>query len=349
MFRFEHIEYLYGLFLIPLFIVFFVVYQVRKRRNLAKIGDMQLVNTLLPEVSKGMSVLKLILILLAYASLVVAIANPQIGSKVEEAKRQGIDMMVCLDISYSMLAEDIQPNRLARSKQALTKLIDQLSGDRIGIVIFAGKAFVQLPLTNDYGAAKMFLENISPDLIQAQGTAIGTALDLAVNSFDQSKTGEQRSKAIILISDGENHEDDLKAAMDDAKDQNIIIHTIGMGLSAGAPIPIYQNGNQTGYRKDRDGNTIVTKLNEAMLQQIAQDGKGIYIQANNTTTGLQEIFKSIDKMAKNTYDNRMISGYESQHRYFIALALLLLFIEILLTEKRYQFLSKVRLFGEKKK
>ena len=231
--------------------------------------------------------------MLAFASLVIGLADPQIGSKIEQGRRKGVDIIICLDVSNSMLAEDIKPGRLERAKFAISKLIDRLEGDRIGIVIFAGQAFTQLPITTDHGAAKMFTSNISTDLMPVQGTAIGAAIDLAVKSFDENNL---KNKAIIVISDGENHEDDVVGAARQAADKGIRIYTIGVGSLEGAPIPVPNTSNQ--YLKDNAENTVVTRLDEPTLQQTALAGKGIYVRANMAETGLNTIFDDVNKMEK---------------------------------------------------
>lgn len=277
-----------------------------------------------------------------YAFLVIALANPQIGSKLIEGERKGIDLMIALDVSTSMLAKDIEPSRLERSKQSISRLIDQLGNDRIGIVVFAGQAYVQLPITTDYAAAKMFLSAINTNIVPVQGTAIGAAIQLSAKSFDN----ETHSKAIIIITDGENHEDDPVKEAKTAADQGINIFTVGMGLPEGAPIPDYDAYNrQTGFKKDRQGNTVVTRLNEGMLQQIAAAGNGIYVRANNTQVGLNKIFDEISKLEKTEFESKIFSDYESRFHYFIALSLLFLIMEILIFERKNKWLRKIKLFG----
>lgn len=278
-----------------------------------------------------------------YAFLVIALANPQIGSKLIEGERKGIDLVIALDVSTSMLAKDIEPSRLERSKQSISRLIDQLGNDRIGIVVFAGQAYVQLPITTDYAAAKMFLSAINTNIVPVQGTAIGAAIELSAKSFDN----ETHSKAIIIITDGENHEDDPVKQAKTASDQGINIFTVGMGLPEGAPIPDYDSYNrQTGFKKDKQGNTVVTRLNEGMLQQIAAAGNGIYVRANNTQVGLNKIFDEISKLEKTEFESKIFSDYESRFHYFIALSLLFLILEILIFERKNKWLRKIKLFGK---
>jgi len=318
-----------------------------KRKAIASYGDPSLMSTLMPDVSAGRPVLKFLLLLFALWSLVIGIANPQIGSKIEEVKREGVDLMIALDLSNSMLAEDIKPNRLERSKQAISKLIDKLKGDRIGLIVFGGEAFVQLPITTDYAAAKLFLATIGTNIMPTPGTAIGDAIELSLNSFgDPPETDEglETNKAIIIITDGENHEDDAIEAAAIAAEQGIVVHTIGMGLSKGGPIPIYRRGVQTGYRKDREGNTIITKLNETMLQQIAASGEGTYIRANNLQTGLSVLFTELNKMEKVKFGSQVFTDYEDRFQYFLALAIFFLILEFFIAEKKNKYLRKIKLF-----
>lgn len=244
-----------------------------------------------------------------------------------------------------MKAEDLQPNRLEKSKQAISKLIDKLDGDRIGIIVFAGDAFVQLPITTDYAASKLFLESINTDMIQTQGTDIGKAIRLAVESFGKD---EGKNKAIVIITDGENHEEDAVHAAEEAADKNISVHTIGMGSENGAPIPEYKGNVQEGYKKDKDGNTIVTRLDAQTLQQIAAAGNGIYVRASNSDAGLNNVLSALDKLEKKQFDSKMFSNYEDLFQWFIAIALLVLLIETFLTERRSKLYERMNLFGDKK-
>lgn len=339
--RFEHPEYLYGLLIIPLLILLYVIGVYLKKNAVKRFVGSQLSATLIPLNSRVRPVLKLILLLLAFSSLILAMANLQTGSKLEEVKREGIDLFIAIDISNSMLAEDIAPNRLQRAKQAINRLVDKLEGDRIGIIVFAGKAFIQLPLTTDYAAARLFLSTINTDLINAQGTAIASAIETAVNAFDEN----DHNKAIIIISDGEDHEENAMEAAVEANNKGITVYTIGMGLPEGTPIPLYnQYGKRTGFRKDGNNNTVVTRLNEPMLQQIAAAGQGTYIRANNSSTGLEKIFNEINQMEKSEIDSKVFTDYEDQFQWFIGLALLLLIGEFLLSASRKKWEKMFRFF-----
>jgi Ca-activated chloride channel family protein len=327
--------------------VLFVLTLRWKKNAIASFGDPMLISALMPDVSSGRPVLKFFLLLFASWTLVIGIANPQIGSKIEEVKREGVDLMIALDLSKSMLAEDIKPNRLERSKQAISKLIDKLKGDRIGLIVFGGEAFVQLPITTDYAAAKLFLSTVGTDIMPSPGTAIGDAIELGLASFGKSddlEEGIETNKAIIVITDGENHIDDAIEAAEAASEKGVVVHTIGMGLTKGGPIPIYRNGIQVGYRKDKEGNAIITKLNETMLQQIAAAGDGTYIRANNLQTGLSVLFTELNKMEKVKFGSKIFTDYEDRFQYFLALAIFFLILEFFVAEKKNKYLRKIKLF-----
>ncbi len=341
-FRFEHTDYLYALMLIPALSILFIWLMYWRKIALKRYGEWSMVQRLIPAISGNRMIFKFILIMIGYAMLIIGIANPQTGSKLVEGERKGIDIMIALDVSNSMLAEDIQPNRLERAKQSISKLIDKLGNDRIGIIVFAGNAYMQLPITTDYSAAKMFLETINTRIVPTQGTAIGEAIDMAIGSFDN----ETHSRAIIIITDGENHEDEPTESAKNAADQGIYVYTIGMGLPEGAPIPEYNQYNRrTGYKKDRQGSTVVTKLNESMLQQIASAGNGVYVRANNSSTGLKTVFDEINKLEKTEFESKMFSDYEDRFQYFIALSLIFIILELFIFERKSKWLSKINLFG----
>lgn len=344
MIRFEHIEYLYFLLGIPVLMVLFIIAQYLRRLAIRKLGEPGVLVRLIPDASKSKVIFKFVVMIIAYVLIVIGIANPQTGSKLEQVKRKGIDLVVALDVSNSMRAQDIRPDRLTRAKQALFKLIDRLEGDRIGIIIFAGKAYTQLPVTTDYAAAKMFVSTISTDDIPSQGTAIGEAIKLGINSFDD----QEQSKAIIIITDGENHEDNAIESSQEAAEKGIRVYTIGMGLPDGSPIPMLNSyGQQTGFKKDREGNTVITKLNEIMLQQIAAAGNGTYVRANNTQAGLSKIFEKINALEEREIETRMFTDYDDQFQYFIGFGLLLLLLEFLIFDRKTKWASNIRLFERK--
>ena len=338
MYRFDHIEYLYGLGLIPVLILLYILTRVWRRKALKKLGDMEILSQMMPGVSSVKPTLRFILFLSAITFLIFGLVNPQIGSKLEEIKREGSDIVICLDVSNSMKAEDFKPNRLAKAKQAIEKLIDKLNNDRIGIIVFAGEAYVQLPITTDYAAAKLFLENVDCDAVPIQGTVISSAIELAEKSFG---TEEGKNKAIVIISDGESHDDDAIAAAHAASEKNIVIHTIGIGSPEGVPIPVYKNNVQAGFKKDKEGNTVVTKLNEGALEEIASAGNGVYVRATQGEIGLLSLQERINKMEKKTFDSKIYTDYEDRFQIFIAIALFFLLIESMLTERKSKWWEKM--------
>ncbi len=343
--RFEHPEYLYGLLIIPLLIIIYILFRLAQKKRFERFASLAMRNYLVPTHSNRRANFKFVVFLLALSSMILALANLQSGSKMEEVKREGIDLYLAIDVSNSMNAEDIVPSRMERSKQAINKLISELRGDRIGIIVFADKAFVQLPITTDYSAAKMFLSTVNTSLVASQGTAIAEAINLAVKSFSD----EEHAKAIVIISDGEDHENDaaVKAAQDAAK-LGIRIYTIGMGLAEGAPIPEYnQYGHQTGYRKDRQGNTIITRLDEQMLQRIASAGNGIYVRASNSNVGLEKIYDDISKLDKSEIEAKVFTDYEDQFQWFVGAAIVLLLIELFISSGKRSWEKKFNLFEKK--
>ncbi|HZL10850.1 MAG TPA: VWA domain-containing protein [Prolixibacteraceae bacterium] len=344
MFRIANPEYLYALLVIPALIVFFWYGRRQRRKALALFGQKDILSVLTPNVSSGRPVLKFIILLLALASIIIGIARPQFGSKLKTEKRKGIELIIALDVSYSMMAEDIQPSRLERAKRAISQLVDKLSSDQIGLIVFAGDAYTQLPITADYVSAKLFLSSISPEMVPTQGTAIGAAIELGMKSFNPQFEG---SKAMIIITDGENHEDDAVGAATEAAKQGIIVYTLGMGLPQGGPIPEYVNG-QKSYRKTREGSIIVTKLNEPMLQKIAEAGKGAYIRANNAQVGLNNLLSEVNKMEKSELETQIYADYADQFQYFIGLGLFLILLDFLILERKNKYLKNLKLFGDRK-
>ncbi len=342
MFRFANIEYLYVLLILPVFIILFWLTRRSRRKALESFAQMETLSVLMPNVSNSRPVIKFIIWLFVIASVIIAVARPQFGSKLKTIKREGVELIIALDVSNSMLAEDIQPNRLERAKRAISRLVDNLGDDKIGLIVFAGDAYTQLPITTDYPSAKLFLNSVNTEIVPRQGTAIGAAIELGTSSFSPQFEG---NKAIVIITDGENHEDDAIGAATVSTERGIIVHTIGMGLPQGGPIPIYRNG-QKDYRKDKEGNVVVTKLNESMLQQIAVAGEGIYVRANNAQVGLNTLFNEINKMEEAEMESRVYSEYEEQFQWFLALALFLILIDFLILERKNKYLKNVRLFGK---
>ena len=343
--RFEHPEYLYALIVIPILIIIYLLVSLRQDKVFKKFADKELRGYLVPQRSGRRGIFKFVVFLLMIACFIVGLANLQSGSKMEEVKREGIDLYIAVDVSNSMNAQDIVPIRLDRSKQAINTLIGKMRGDRLGVIIFADKAFVQLPVTTDYAAARMFLSTVNTSSVASQGTAIGEAINLAVKSFAE----DERSKAIVIISDGEDHENEaaMNAARDAAK-KGIKIYTIGMGLPDGAPIPVYnQYGQMTGYKKDKKGNTVVTRLDEEMLRRIAEAGDGMYVRANNSNVGLEKIYDDISKLDKTEIETQVFTDYEDQFQWFVGPGILLLLVWIFMSSGKRAWENKLNIFERK--
>jgi Ca-activated chloride channel family protein len=342
MFRFGNIEYLYLLAIVPVLILLFMILFNLRKKALKRFGNMSVIGQLMPALSFTRPVIKFLLIIMALTSLIFGIARPQFGSKLREIKREGVEIIIALDVSNSMMAEDIKPNRLERAKQAIAKLVDRLVNDKIGLIVFAGDAYTQIPITSDYVSAKLFLNTISTDIVPKQGTAIGSAIDLGMKSFTQQ---EETSKALIIITDGENHEDDAMEFARLAAEKNINVHTIGIGLPKGAPIPVY-TGGQRNYLKDNSGETVISKLDEDMLKQISASGEGVYIRSTDTRVGLDKLFDEINKMEKQEMEARIYSDYDERFQYVFAVGLFFLLLEFFILERKNKWLSRIKLFDQ---
>jgi len=341
MFQFSNQEYLYALALIPLFTVVFIWVLLVRKKRLQRFGDTELVSRLMPDASTRKSVVKFVLLMIAYSFAVLGVAGPKYGTKLQETKRTGSEIIIALDVSNSMLAEDIQPNRLERAKQAVSRLIDRLGDNKIGLIVFAGEAYVQLPITADYVSAKMFLNTISPEIVPVQGTAIGTAINLSVNSFSPaSETG----KAIIVITDGENHEDNPVQAAEEALKRGINVYAIGIGSTQGTPIPVKTAYGQRDFMKDRAGNTVMTKLDEKTLQEVAMAGKGIYVRATTANMGLNNVYDEINNLEKSEYESKIYTDFAEMFQWPFGVALVFLLMELLISNRKNRF----RLFGHLK-
>lgn len=341
MFRFAHIEFLWLLLAIPVLVALHIWITRRKRQQLQLFGDPELMAELMPNASRIRPHVKFALMLTALSLLIIGIARPQYGTKEQTVKRQGIEVMIALDISNSMLAEDVAPNRLERAKQMLSKLVDQMVDDKLGLVVFAGDAFTQIPITCDYVSAKMYLQSITPDIIPAQGTAIGKAITTCVSSFGTEDT--EKSRAIILITDGENHEDDAQAAAKMAKEKGIHVFVVGIGKPEGSPIP----DGRGGFKKDRQGTVVVSRLSEDMCQEVAAAGGGMYVRADNSNTATRALEKEIDKLGKQEIETKVYSDYNEQYQSFIFIALLLLVIDFFIFSRKNKSISRINLFGDK--
>lgn len=341
MFRFANIEMLWWLLTIPTFVVAYILVTRHKRRQLTEFGDPELMAQLMPDASKSRPIVKFSLLMAALTLLIIAAARPQYGQKEKTIKRQGIEVMVALDISNSMLAEDVAPNRLDRAKQMLSKMIDNMVDDKVGLVVFAGEAFTQLPITCDYVSAKMFLHTITPSLIPTQGTAIGAALQTAIRSFGSQES--EAGRAIVLITDGENHEDDALAVAQQAQELGIQVFVIGIGKPEGSPIPVPGTND---YIKDRAGQVVVSRLNEEMCQEIAQAGKGVYVRCDNTNTAMRALQQELDNIATADLESTIYADYNEQYQSFVLIALLLLVIDFFIMMRQNHRLNRMDLFRE---
>ena len=342
MFRFANIEMLWWLITIPVCVIAYIIITKRKQRQLMEFGDPELMAQLMPDASKSRPIVKFTLLMVALVLLIIAAARPQYGQQEKTVKRQGIEVMVALDISNSMLAEDVAPNRLDRAKQMLSKMIDNMTDDKVGLVVFAGEAFTQLPITCDYVSAKMFLNTISPKLISTQGTAIGAALQTAIRSFGSQESDAGR--AIILITDGENHEDDATAVAKQAQELGIQVFVIGIGKPEGSPIPVPGTND---YIKDRSGQVVVSRLNEEMCQEIAQAGKGAYVRCDNTNTAMRALQQELERIATTDLETTVYADYNEQYQSFLLIALLLLVIDFFILMRQNHRLNRMDLFKEK--
>ena len=331
-----------GIAIIPVLSIAYFFYTRYKRRQIEAFGDAALVAQLMPNASRVRPNVKFAICMVALALLFVAAARPQFGTSERTEKRNGIEAIVALDISNSMMAEDVAPNRLDRAKQMMSKLMDNMVNDKVGLVVFAGDAFIQLPITCDYVSAKMFLNTITPDLIKTQGTAIGQALNTSIRCFGEQS---EASRVIILITDGENHEDDAVAAAARAKEMGIQVIVVGIGKPEGSPIPIPGTNN---FRKDRNGNVVVSKLNEDMCREIAQAGGGMYVRCDNTNTAMKAIQREIDKLATQEFETQVYTEYNEQFQGFALIALLLLVIDFFIFNRKNKALTRLDIFGEMK-
>lgn len=340
MFRFENIDHLYAFGIIPVLIIFFVIALMARKRAIERFGNSSLMAQLMPKMSKYKHTVKFTLLMFALAFLVVGWANPQWGTKKEKVKRKSVDVFVALDISQSMLAEDIPPNRMERAKRFAQDLIEQLKGDRVGLIIFAGNAYLQMPMTTDYAAAQLFLRTANPDMAPSQGTAISDAIDMAAQSFEEENKSH---KALVIITDGENHDQD---ALDKAKEVNedgMLIFTVGVGTPQGAKIPVYY-GNRQGYKIDKTGQEVISKLNEQMLLDLANEGDGSYFNIAAGDKVAESLRERIDRLEKREFEMRAFEEYESYFQYFIGIALLLLIIEFVISYRKNKFLEGKDIF-----
>lgn len=342
MFRFGEPTYLYLLLLLPFLAAFYLYSNYKRRKNIRRFGDPTLLAQLMPDVSKYRPDVKFWIIFVAIGLFSVLLARSQFGSKLETVKRKGVEVIIALDISNSMLAQDVQPSRLEKAKRLISRLVDELDNDKVGMIVFAGDAFTQLPITSDYISAKMFLESINPSLISKQGTAIGEAINLAARSFTPQ---EGVGRAIIVITDGENHEGGAVEAAKAAAEKGIQVSVLGVGMPDGAPIPVEGTND---YRRDREGNVIVTRLNEAMCQEIAKEGKGIYVRVDNSNSAQRAINQEVNKMAKSDVESKVYTEFNEQFQAIAWVILLLLLAEILILDRKNPLFKNIHLFSNKK-
>lgn len=337
-------KYLYLLFLLPVVVALFLFNLYWKRKKQREFGDLELVKKLSPESSTFKPVLKLVVMVLAFLGLIFGLVNPKIGTKMETVKREGIDIVFAMDVSKSMLAEDIAPSRLEKSKQIVSQIINQLGNDRIGIVAYAGSAFPVLPITSDYSVAKMFLQSMSPDMVSSQGTSLDEAIQLSGTYFDdKSKT----SKLLILISDGEDHSEGAQVAAEEANKQGMRIVTIGLGTEKGGTIPLKVNGKVQSYQRDNNDEVVVTKLNRTSLQAIAKATKGGYVDGNNTKEVLEYIKNTLNTIQKTEFEATQMADFQSQFQWFLGIAFALLFLDLFFLERKTEWVKKLNLFNEK--
>ena len=339
MFRFAHPGLLYLLIVILLLVVFYVVMVGKKRKAIAEFGNPELLKPLMPLLSFKRGTWKFVMLMLALAFVILGVAGPQFGSKLQQVKKKGVELMIVLDVSNSMMAQDIKPSRLEKAKMAISRMVEKLSDDKVGLVVFAGDAYVQLPITTDYSSAKLFLSGINTDIVPVQGTAIGSAIDLAARSFTPEA---ETSKAIIVITDGENHQDDAIIAAKRAHEKGIVVHTIGMGLEQGAPIP--QKGASGQFMKDGQGNVVISKLDENTLQEVAKAGEGVYVRASNTDVGLNQLLDEVNQMEKTLLEERVYSDYAEKYQDFLLVGLFFIWVEFMILGRKNKYFMKINIF-----
>ena len=337
-------KYLYLLFIVPVLVLIFLYNQYWKIKKQREFGDLELVKKLSPEKSVFKPILKLVVLLLALVGIILGLVNPKIGTKMETVKREGIDIVFAMDVSKSMLAEDVAPSRLEKSKQIVSQIINQLGSDRIGIVAYAGSAFPVLPITTDYGVAKMFLQSINTDIVSSQGTSLDEAIKLSATYFDEkSKT----SKLLIMISDGEDHSEGAESAAEEANKLGMKIITIGVGTEKGSTIPLRVNGVVESFKRDNNNEVVITKLNKEGLTTIAKATKGGYVDGNNTKDVLNYVKNALDNIQKTEFESTQMADFQSQFQWFLGFAFALLLLDVFLLERKTKWVQKLNLFNEK--
>ena len=338
MIRFAHIEYLYALAVIPVMAAVYWLFARARGKAAARFGNSVILDRLAEEASRAKRLMKFVLVLLAVACLLVALADPRIGTRLEDVKQEGVDIFIALDVSLSMKSEDIKPNRLEKAKFEIRNLVSRLAGDRIGLIVFAGEAFTQFPLTTDYSAANMFLDIIDVDAVPEPGTDIASAIERSVESFDFE---ESTTKVLVIITDGESTEGDAFDAAEEAAKKGVLIYTIGLGSPTGSPIPVYNaSGQQVDFKRDRSGAVVISKLDEASLEKLASIGNGKYFRGTNAQDELDEIYKNINALQKKEFGVKQFTDFEDRFQVFLVPAVLLLLAEILMTENRLKWLAR---------
>ena len=345
MYLFEEKIWLWLLLVIPVILVLFIILRIWQRNAQKTFASHSLLQYLSPDISVFKQTLKILVLCLAICCLVIALVNPKMGTKLETVKREGVDVVFAVDVSKSMLAEDIAPNRIEKSKQLVTQIINNLGSDRVGIIAYAGSAYPQLPITTDYNSAKLFLSQMNTDMLSSQGTAIREAIDLAKTYYNDE---EQTNRVLFIISDGEDHAGEATNIAEQASNEGIKIFTIGVGELTGGPIPLKRNGIIQSYKKDQDGETVITKLNEDTLKEIAAEANGEYIYGKNTTQVVDKVSDILNAMDKKEFEAKQFADFEDQFQWFIAAALLLLFLDIFLLDRKTQWLTQLNLFNEKR-
>ncbi|MEZ4886168.1 MAG: VWA domain-containing protein [Chitinophagales bacterium] len=341
MFQFENEQYLWGLVLVPMLYFLFWMNRRWRQKAIERFGEQDLVSRLVPDFSERKQGVKIFLYLLTIVFIVIALANPQLGSQLEKVQRKGIDVMVAIDVSKSMMAEDVQPTRLDRAKQLLSRLIDGMSNDRIGIIVFAGHAYLQMPLTVDYAAAKLFLQTINTDIVPTQGTAIGEAIELSRESFEEES---EKNRALIIISDGENHEEGAIEKAEEAANEGIKVFALGVGSVEGSSIPVYMQGRKVGYKQDRSGQLVVSKLNEEVLKEIAQKTGGKYFLIKGARNEIAVVIDELNNIEKRDFEDYVFTDYADQFQYFIGFAVLLMILGFFTSERKSGWFSRWKLF-----
>ena len=338
--------YLWLLLLIPVVLLVYLVFRIWQKRARSKFAKPELLGYLSPNRSSFKPLLKVLLIVFAVAALVVGLVNPKIGSQLETVKREGVDIVFAVDVSKSMEAEDIAPSRLEKSKQLVRQIIGNLGSDRVGIIAYAGSAFPQLPITTDYGSAEMFLESLNTDMISSQGTAIGDAIDLATGFFDDN---QQTNRVMFILSDGEDHGGNIEDMARQAAEAGIRIYTIGVGTTKGGPIPIKRNGVIQNYKKDNQGETVITKLDPSTLREIAEEANGEYIDGSVTAEVTEKVQEELLTIEKTEFEAKQFADYKSQFQWFVGLAILLLLLDVFMLERKTGWIRRLNLFNEKRK